>query len=43
MGINVEYVGEECYRTIDLINNNCNKDNLLNKFYEIIKDKTNKF
>jgi hypothetical protein len=43
MGIDVVYVGEECYRTIDLIQNNCDKSNLLNKFYNIIKDKTNKF
>lgn len=43
MGIDVEYIGEECYRTIDLIKNNCYKDNLLNKFHNIIRDKTNKF
>lgn len=43
MGLDVEYLGSECYRTIDLIKNNCDKEILLKKFYDIIKEKTIKF
>jgi len=40
MGLNVEFIGERCYRTEDLIYNIPNKEKLLEKFYEIIKDKS---
>lgn len=40
MGLNVEFIGEKCYRTKDLIYNNPNKEELLKKFYEIIKYKS---
>jgi len=40
MGLNIEYIGEECYRTKDLIYSIPNKEKKLEEFYEIIKNKS---
>lgn len=40
MGLDVEYTGELCYRTKDLIPNNPDKQAMLNIFYKIINNLT---